>query len=107
MRIDSSATAVICLLGALLGISSSALAETREYRVCTGEYENNCPEHNFFKGCNGDGSAPLIEEVSRNLCVIGTEKGPISYPYEFSGLKVYGGNKCNYSVFTVKCQKAE
>jgi hypothetical protein len=61
---------------------------TTVYRVCSGEYERACQEHNVYLYCNES-----TDTWAQNRCTTSSIKR----------LNSYGGNKCGYSIDEVIC----
>lgn len=61
---------------------------TVNYKVCTGEYERACQQHDAYLYCYSDVSA-----WARARCT----------SYTIQRLNTYGGNKCGYSLDSVIC----
>jgi hypothetical protein len=61
---------------------------TVTYRVCSGEYERACQQHDAYLYCYSD-----VAAWARGRCVSST----------IQRINTYGGNKCGYSIDAVIC----
>jgi hypothetical protein len=58
------------------------------YRVCSGEYERACQQHDAYLYCAGD-----VKSWADSRCS----------SYVVQRVNTYGGNKCGYSIDAVIC----
>lgn len=58
------------------------------YKVCQGEYQQACPQHDVYLYCNSD-----LKAWAASHCT----------SYTTSHLSSRGGNKCGYELYTVVC----
>jgi hypothetical protein len=61
---------------------------TVTYKVCSGEYERECPPHDVYFYCYTD-----VGAWAKSLCT----------SYTVQRLTTFGGNKCGYSLDAVIC----
>jgi hypothetical protein len=75
-----------------------APATAREYRVCIGEYERQCPEHDVFEYCSGNPEAIAARVCSKTV-------NGVNQPGRFRLIMLgdRGGNKCGYSWYSLLC----
>jgi hypothetical protein len=58
------------------------------YRICSGEYESACQQHDAYLYCAGD-----VKGWADSRCS----------SYVIQHVNTYGGNKCGYSIDAVIC----
>jgi hypothetical protein len=91
-RIDAYRLYAQCIVKLVPQIATTAPPAsapiTRQYRICTGEYERACQPHDVYLYCN----VPP-ESWARERCAT----------YSITPLNNYGGNKCGYGLYDVLC----
>ncbi|MFK4616731.1 hypothetical protein [Bradyrhizobium diazoefficiens] len=90
-RIDAYRLYAQCIVKLVPQLASTAPASstiTRQYRICTGEYERACQPHDVYLYC-----AVPPESWARERCAT----------YSIMQLNNYGGNKCGYGLYEVLC----
>lgn len=61
---------------------------TVQYKVCTGEYERACQQHDAYLYCYAD-----VAAWARARCT----------SFSITRLNTYGGNRCGYSIDSILC----
>lgn len=82
-----------------LVLAGTGPANADQYRVCVGEYENNCPvSHDATFPC---GTSP--DDAARQLCTITDNNQRKTTPYKIIRQGSHDGNRCGYEWFMVIC----